>query len=330
MEDEFAFISNITPKRSYQKTLVRGIGDDAAVYSGTQNMDEVVCVDTMVEGVHFRRDTLSPFQIGKKGLAINISDLAAMGAVPTYYLVSIAVPAAWTEGELTDLYKGMDELAKKYQMDLIGGDTVSTKDALVLTVTAIGIVEKGRARFRDQARAGDRLFVTGYVGSSAAGLDLLFEKSLDGVFTEQEQSLVKAHQEPKPHIEEGRLLATSSKRIALNDVSDGVASEAHELAESSGVRIVIEAGALPIHEAMEKYSRQRQIDLALFGGEDFVLIGTAQEEDVKQLQVIFHKKGLRFQVIGFVEEGEPSVWLKEEGQLKKIEKHGYNHFQKRG
>ncbi|WP_332696751.1 thiamine-phosphate kinase [Halalkalibacter lacteus] len=330
MEDEFVFISNITPKRTYQTTLVRGIGDDAAVYSRTENMDEVVCVDTMVEGVHFRRDTLSPVQIGKKGLAINISDLAAMGAIPSYYLVSIAVPPAWTEDELTDLYKGMDELARLYRMDLIGGDTVSTKDALVLTVTAIGIVEKGRARFRDQAEAGDKLFVTGYVGASAAGLDLLFEKTLCGPFTEQEQLLVTAHQEPLPHVNEGRLLATASKRIALNDVSDGVASEAYELAEASGVRLVIEAGSLPIHEAMRKYSRQKQLDWALFGGEDFVLIGTAPESSIKELQAIFHKQGLQFQIIGFVEEGEPSVFLKEEKQLKKIEKHGYNHFQKRG
>jgi thiamine-monophosphate kinase len=330
MEDEFAFISNITPKQTYQTTLIRGIGDDAAIYSGTKNMDEVVCVDTMVEGVHFRRDTLSPFQIGKKGLAINISDLAAMGAIPAYYLVSIAVPSAWSEAELTDLYKGMNELAQMYRMDLIGGDTVSTKDALVLTVTAIGIVEKGRARFRDQAEAGDRLFVTGTVGGSAAGLDLLLEKTLAGPFTEQEHLLVTAHQEPAPHVKEGRLLVESTKRIALNDVSDGVASEAHELAEASGVRLVIDADSLPIHEAMRVYPRSKQLDWALFGGEDFVLIGTVAEESVEGLKTAFHKQGLLFQVIGFVEKGEPNVFLKEDNQLKKIEKHGYNHFQKRG
>ncbi|MDT8862394.1 thiamine-phosphate kinase [Alkalihalobacillus sp. MEB130] len=330
MEDEFAFISKITPEKTYQKSLIRGVGDDAAVYSGSDELEQVICVDTMVEGVHFRRDTLTPFQIGKKGLAINVSDLAAMGAIPTYYLVSIAVPSSWTEQELTEIYRGMKELADIYQMDLIGGDTVSTHDKLVLTVTAIGSIERGRAIYRDQAKPGDQVFVTGYVGGSAAGLELLFEKGVDGIFTEQEQLLVTSHQEPLPHVEAGRIFSKVDKRISLNDVSDGVASEAHELAEASKNRFVIEAEKLPIPQAMNTYSRQKQLEFALFGGEDFVLIGTVPKEDVADLASLFNKKDLRFSVIGFVEEGEPGVFLKEDQQVKKLEKHGYNHFQKRG
>ncbi|WP_332634320.1 thiamine-phosphate kinase [Halalkalibacter flavus] len=330
MEDEFAFITKISPKEIYQKGLVRGIGDDAAVYSSSDQMEQVVCVDTMVEGVHFRRDTLSPYQIGKKGLAINVSDLAAMGAIPTYYLVSIAVPPSWTEEELTQLYKGMNELAETHRMDLIGGDTVSTNDVLVLTVTAIGSVERGKARYRDQAKEGDLIFLTGYAGTSAAGLDLLFEKGLHGPFSKEEQELVKAHQEPLPHVIEGRILSTSNKRISLNDVSDGVASEANELAEASQAKFIIKSDKLPIHKAMRSYPKERQLKYALFGGEDFVLIGTVPKEDSKDLEKEFHQKGLMFEVVGFVEEGEPGVFLIEENKMKKVEKNGYNHFKKRG
>ena len=123
MNDEFAFIASISSSKKNQASLVRGIGDDAAVYKGSDKEDEVVCVDTLVEGVHFRRDTLSPYQLGKKALAVNISDLAAMGANPIFYLVSIAVPSSWKESELTEIYKGMATLAGLYKMDLIGGDT---------------------------------------------------------------------------------------------------------------------------------------------------------------------------------------------------------------
>ncbi|KHF38579.1 thiamine-phosphate kinase [Halalkalibacter okhensis] len=330
MEDEFAFISKITPEETYQKELVRGIGDDAAVYSGADHMEQVVCVDTMVEGVHFRRDTLSPYQIGKKGLAINVSDLAAMGAIPTYYLVSIAIPSSWTEEELTQLYQGMNDLAKTYQMDLVGGDTVSTNDVLVLTVTAIGKVERGRARYRDQAKPGDLIFLTGYAGTSAAGLDLLFEKGFTGPFSREEQILVKSHQEPTPHIAEGRILSTLNKRISLNDVSDGVASEANEIAEASQARLIIERDKLPIHDVMYTYPPEKQLDYALFGGEDFILIGTLPKEDVKEVEAEFLSQGLMLQVIGFVEEGEPGVSLLEENQRNKVEKNGYNHFKKRG
>jgi thiamine-monophosphate kinase len=330
MEDEFAFISKISPKQTHQPSLVYGIGDDAAVYRGSSNMDEVVCVDTMVEGVHFRRDTLTPFQIGKKGLAVNVSDLAAMGAIPAYYLVSIAVPPSWTETELADIYKGMDEIASRYNMDLIGGDTVSIQESLVLTVTVIGRVERNKALLRNQAKEGDLLFLTGYVGGSAAGLKLLFEKGLDGHFTEKERVLVLAHQEPNPQVIEGRILAEANIRISLNDVSDGVASEANELAEASAARIIIEADKIPVHEAMSDYSHEKQLRAALFGGEDFALIGTIPKEYADEMAEKFDKNNLAFHVIGFVEKGAVGVFLKENDQLKKIEKHGYNHFQKRG
>ncbi|MCM3761069.1 thiamine-phosphate kinase [Alkalihalobacillus oceani] len=327
--DEFSFINSIMPRQLQQPSLIKGIGDDAAVYKASDKSDQVVCVDTLVEGVHFRRDTLSPFQIGRKGLASNISDLAAMGATPAYYLVSLAVPETWDEKELREIYRGMEELATKYRMDLIGGDTVSTPAALVLTITVIGQVERTKARYRNAARPGDLLFLTGYAGSAAAGLELLLKRGRTATFSEEELALVKAHQEPSPHVEQGCLFADFAGRVALNDISDGVASEADEIAEASHVSIVIEADSLPFHPSVSVYPASQQLDWALYGGEDYVLLGAAAPADVKELKERFAAGKLPFFEVGRVEAGEPGVFLRQNGQLKKLEKKGYNHFQKR-
>ncbi|NEU32163.1 thiamine-phosphate kinase [bacterium LRH843] len=330
MKDEFAFIANISPTRTYQPSLQRGIGDDAAVYRGSSEMDEVICVDTFVEGIHFKKDTMSLRQLGKRVLAVNVSDLAAMGAIPAYYLVSVAVPSLWEENELLEVYLGMEELAKVYKMDLIGGDTVfAAGGGLVLSVTVIGRVEKGKALYRDEAKPGNVVFLTGQVGSSAAGLSLLLEKGLDGPFNVREQHLVRAHQEPSPHVDEGRLLVAFRERVALNDVSDGIASELNELAEASNVRITVEADLLPLHDSLKAYPRQKQLEWGLFGGEDFVLVGTVASEHAEALKEIFYKHGKQFHEIGFVEEGKPSVYLKEGDNITPLQKHGYNHFRNR-
>src|SRR5690606_8565119 len=134
-----------------QSGLLAGIGDDAALVRPTPEMEQIICMDTMVEGVHFNSHTMDPYQIGYKALAVNISDIAAMGGIPTYYLVSIAIPKGWNEADLLSIYEGMAMLADKYAMDLIGGDTVSIADTLVITVTVLGEVERGKHLLRSYA-----------------------------------------------------------------------------------------------------------------------------------------------------------------------------------
>ncbi|BAB04263.1 thiamine-phosphate kinase [Halalkalibacterium halodurans] len=328
MRDEFSLIRSISPANVHQPSLHVGIGDDAAIYEGAPEMEEVLCVDTMVEEIHFRRDTLTPFQIGYKSLAINISDLAAMGATPKFYLVSIAVPPQWSDREIKTLYRGMAECAAPYRMDLIGGDTVSTNAKLVVTVTAVGHVPKGTRLLRQRARPGDVVFLTGTVGQSAAGLELLNKKGLHGPFTEEEELLVLAHQQPQPQVEAGHLFARSGYRIALNDVSDGVASEANELAEASKVKLVLKANTIPLHPAMETFSKEQQLEWALFGGEDFQLIGTAAVDAFASLQQLAIQRGISLTEIGYVEAGSPVVELEEGTARSVLKKSGYNHFAK--
>ncbi|WP_100406128.1 thiamine-phosphate kinase [Bacillus solitudinis] len=329
MRDEFAFINRVTPSETYQPSLVIGVGDDAAIYKGSSEYDEVICVDTMVEGVHFRRDTLTPLQVGKKALVANISDLAAMGAIPAYYLVSIAIPSNWSENELIELYKGMSDIAKTYKMDLIGGDTVSTKDALILSVTVIGRVERGRTLFRSNAKPGDIVFVTGTIGGAAAGLDILFGKGLMGPFTENEQVLVRSHQEPLPQVQAGRIFACSKSRIALNDISDGVASEANEIAEASQVQLEIDLDTLPFPVAMNKCTRRQKLDWALFGGEDYQLIGTIDKKDYPTVVANCAQFGISLTKIGLVKEGEIGVFSVSGEERLRLHKQGFNHFRRR-
>ncbi|WP_449538597.1 thiamine-phosphate kinase [Ferdinandcohnia sp. Marseille-Q9671] len=325
IKDEFYFINQIKPNRVFQSGLITGIGDDAALVRPTANMEQIVCMDTMVEGVHFTSSTMNPVQIGYKALAVNISDIAAMGGIPLYYLVSIAIPKGWNESDLLSIYKGMAMLADKYNIDLIGGDTVSISDTLVITVTVLGEVEQGKHLLRSNAKPGDVVFVTGTIGDSAAGLNLLLHKGRNHTFTESELTLVQKHQYPQPRVEIGRLLSVL-ERVSLNDISDGLASEANEIAKASKVSIIIDQDKLPLHEHLTKEKSGKSIEFALYGGEDFELVGTMGVSDWEQVQKHAIESGYTLTKIGTVTEGGPSVFLDHNGELHRLDMKGYNHF----
>jgi thiamine-monophosphate kinase len=351
IEDEFSLITEMSGGFSlYQKDVLVPNGDDAAIYRPQPGKGQVVCVDTMVEEIHFKRQTMKPYHIGYKSLAVNVSDIAAMGGHPSYFLVSLAVSPDWSTDELVEMYQGMKSLADQWNIDLLGGDTVSIKKSLVVSVTAIGQVDEQVKLLRSNARPGDALFVTGNLGDAAAGLDYLLhskegqgqthgqetEQSLEQV-QEQEIStlgiltLVQAHQMPIPHVQQGKILSEFAKdeRISLNDVSDGLASEAHEIAASSKVKVVIDKDKLPLSSALLSYAKKRKIDpyhWAFNGGEDFVLVGTLPRHLVSLVQERFQQDGLSLYEIGHVEEGNGEVAVLECGKKTPVHKQGYNHF----
>ncbi|WP_371018931.1 thiamine-phosphate kinase [Pseudalkalibacillus sp. JSM 102089] len=321
VKDEFAFIQSIKPAYTFREELIQGIGDDAALYRIGSDWDEIACADTMVEGIHFKKSTLSPFQIGRKALAVNISDIAAMGGIPMFYLVSISVPqTGWSSKQLKEIYKGMKEIADDYEIDMIGGDTVSTRSDLHIAITVIGKIEKGRKLLRSNARAGDIVFLTGPVGGSAAGLSSLLKGEGN------EAPYVKYHQEPSPRIKQGRILAKSGYRISLNDVSDGIASESHELAEASGVSIILNQDTIPAPEGFDAYSSFQRLEWMLNGGEDYELIGTVAEENWEKVVELFEAHDEEIYRIGYVEDKRTSVWMNYKDQKFKLDKKGYNHF----
>ncbi|WP_246946099.1 thiamine-phosphate kinase [Bacillus pinisoli] len=319
IRDEFDFIKQITPKRTLPEEVIVGIGDDAAIVRPKAYTDMISCTDTMVENVHFARKTMSPYQIGHKALAANISDVAAMGGMAKYYLVSLVVPSHWKEEELVDLYRGMEELAMQHHMVLIGGDTVSTNGPLIVNVTVLGEITKGKSLRRSHARPGDVIFITGTVGDSAAGLHILLNDQ------DSNEYLLKRHQLPEPQVLAGTIMI-EFERVAVNDISDGVASEAIEIAEASQVNMILEENLLPLSSEILSFGRGQAINWALYGGEDYQLIGCISEELWPELKQQFTANNIKVEQVGTVQTGTGQVFLKKDQDLIELKKQGYNHF----
>jgi thiamine-monophosphate kinase len=322
VKDEFAFIKAITPKNKQSEDIVVGIGDDAAIFRSVIGFDTIACTDTMVEGVHFKRETMDSFHIGYKAIAANISDIAAMGGIPLFYLVSIAIPKQWDETNLIEIYKGMEQLATEFEMNLIGGDTVSTSGPLVVNVTVIGKVECGKGIKRSHAKPGDVVFITGTTGDSAAGLHILLNEKTRNNDTD---TLVQKHQMPKPNVKIGRILQ-HAKRVALNDISDGTASEAIEIAEASGVDLLLYEEHLPLSKEILSFGREQALRWGLFGGEDYELIGTIDTHSWNKIKNECDALSINITKVGEVLKGNGKAFLKTADKTEQLLKQGFNHF----
>lgn len=345
--DEFARIRHWTHGRQSadmqrRQGVVLGIGDDAAVVEPpadeTEPLQWVLAVDTMVETVHFADATMSEEDVGYKALAANVSDIAAMGGVPRHALVSVSVPPSYGPDRMRRLYDGLYACADRYGVAVIGGDTTSSPQHLVIAVTVIGTVAAGRALRRSGAQPGDAVFVTGPVGLSAAGLHWLLARQNDPLAQPPPEAaaLVRAHRRPAPSVRAGQLLAARGTCRSLNDVSDGLASEAWEIAEASGVRLVLREALLPRSGSLAAYASRAGVDpleWMLYGGEDYVLVGTLAADDAEAAKAAFAAEGLPFYVIGETEAGDPGVELVVRSERRGAEerrvplaKRGYNHF----
>ncbi|QTM98138.1 thiamine-phosphate kinase [Sediminibacillus dalangtanensis] len=323
--DEFSFIRSIAPKVHRQSGLIKGIGDDTAVFRQPYQ-DIVTAVDTFVEGVHFTSETMDPYHVGYRVLAANISDIAAMGGTPAFYMIAIVIPEGWTEEGLASIYKGMDDLASLYHIDLIGGDTVSGNE-LSISVTIIGYVEQNKVRYRSHAREKDIVFATGTLGDSSAGLYLLTNE--DSRLSEEARNyLINRHRMPSPRVAFAKALH-AAERVALNDISDGIANEAAEIAEASNISIHLYDEQIPVHQSLKRFNREQQRKWKLFGGEDFELIGTVPEQDWPIVAAASGKAKIPVTKIGFVtnpasEAG--SVVLHEGNRQTILDKAGYTHL----
>ena len=323
VRDEFDFIKKVQPATLHHSGLI-GIGDDAAIFSVDARFEQIVCVDTMVEDKHFLPTTMSPFHIGYKSLVANISDIAAMGGIPQYYLVSISIPSNWKESELLEIYDGLKKAGDEHKMDLIGGDTTSTNSKLVISVTAIGKVEAGRRLLRSNAEEGDVIFVSGTLGDAAGGLDVLLEGNKE--IQAHNSYLISRHQTPTPRVTLGRILSQFN-RVSLNDVSDGLVSELKEISNASNVSMVIDSETIPYSDALLDYNKEKALKWALTGGEDFELVGTISNEHWEQLSSICEKENIPLSKIGYVQGGKGKVYIRSNnGALEEVKNSGYNHF----
>lgn len=317
--DEFNLINKIKQKYYRQSTLIKGVGDDAAVFKQT-NQSIVTAVDTFVENIHFiKNKTMSTKDIGYRCLAANISDLAAMGALPKFYLVSVVIPSDWKDSEVLNVFAGLEKIAKQYKMDLIGGDTV-TGATFVLSITVIGYVDEKKVRYRSDAKVDDVVFVTGTLGDSAVGLQILLEETETEI--ENKEYFIRAHQRPKPNI----LFSQAIKlidRVCLNDISDGISSELNEIANASKVSIMVEDELIPIRKELKQFTSNQLTKLKYTGGEDFELVGTTSETNWRQIKDIAEKENIQITKIGKVVMEKPDqVYLNN----KVLESNGYIHL----
>lgn len=329
MKDEFALIRSLLQHRNPVSPEVEvDVGDDAAVLRPREGISWVFTCDTMVETVHFLRETMGPEDLGWRCLAANISDVAAMGGIPFYALVSLAVPDRWDEETLAGIYRGMRELSDDFGVQVVGGDTVRSPEHLILTISLLGGVEPGHSLLRSAAQPGDVVFVMGELGRSAAGLHLLSREDRRSWFNRY-PGLVDAYRRPIPQVEAGRLLLQSGVSVACNDLSDGLAREATEIAEASGVRLVLDADRIPLCRETRAYAFERGMDpleWALSGGEDFQLVCTAPGKDWPRLHRKAGEEGITLFPVGWVEKGAPGVDCIRDGKRLDRTGGGYNHF----
>lgn len=272
------------------ESIIRTFSEDTAVIDPGGRSYELYTVDSLVEGVHFRRDYMPFFYVGRKAIKVNLSDIASMGGTPNYYLVSLGLPPDTPVHVIEDIYEGMYSVAKDLNVHLIGGN-VAGSSQLFIDIKLIGSVLKNKIVQRDGAKNGDSIFVTGQLGSSAVGLNLLkegFRLLGDGlIFPKGErdshlvQEAIMNHIDPPCLIDLAQKLALTSTVTSMIDLSDGLSSDLVEICRESKVGARVELENLPIAPAVLYWERKSNRDpriLALHGGEDYHLLFTVSKK----------------------------------------------------
>ncbi len=305
-----------------------GIGDDAAALDlGGEDL-VLLTVDSQVEGRHFVRDRIQPQLLGRRLLAVNASDIAAMGGRPTHAVVSVVLPPelelAWVEA----LCAGLGEEADRLGVAVVGGNVARSGDGIVLDLTLVGRVARGHLLTRSGAKVGDLVLVTGSLGEAAAGLYLSEHPE---VAEPDRKALLARHLAPTPRVREGQVIAASGLATAMIDLSDGLAGDVGHVCDRSGVGVRIHAGSLPVSAAVRRVAEQAgkmPWELALFGGEDFELLFTAPPHAAEGLVTrIAAQTGTPASVVGEVLPAAAGRWLVlPEGRAVPLEPRGFTHF----
>jgi len=305
---------------SWQQVIV-GIGDDAAAWYGDDSI-QLATVDSFIQDVHFSLSTASWEDLGWKAMAANLSDIAAMGGMPRYALVSLALPPHTEVDDVTALYQGMIELAQQSGVAIVGGDT-SSAPVVTITVTILGSTSRDKHILtRSAARPGEQIAVTGYLGTAAAGLEMLTKQlHFD---SEVAAYLKKASLRSWPRVGEGRLLVEQGVHAAI-DISDGLISDLNHICKSSQVGARVEVDCVPIQPIVKANFGERSLELALSGGEDYELLFTGSAEVIDKV-----KRGTScpVTVIGEIvadKIGEVTL-VNRKGEPFKLRRGGWEHF----
>ncbi|MDR2936768.1 MAG: thiamine-phosphate kinase [Rikenellaceae bacterium] len=307
-----------------------GIGDDAAVLPQGGGRSLVVTTDMLVEGRHFLHEKITPEELGRKSLAVNLSDIAAMGARPIASFLSVALSSLADDAFFGGFMQGYAEMSERYGVPLLGGDTTASSTGVVVNVALLGEADDTHIKYRSTARPGDAVIVTGPLGDSAAGLKLLLSGDTAENLTAEEITLVKTHHNPRPHVEEGLFLGAERDVHAMMDVSDGVASDLRHILRASGVAAEVFMDKTPLSSRLQELCTRRGWDareLAFAGGEDYVLLATVAPEALDDIQKRYAEKfNEKLFVIGRIASGSPRIAWTEQGVPRPLDYHGFTHF----
>jgi len=298
------------------RDVLRGIGDDGAVIKLSQG-SYVLVQDAMVEHVHFKFSFTNPYDVGKKAVYVNISDVLSMGALPLYFLVTIGITPALTSKDIGRLYHGMRQAAREFGAIMIGGDTTESKSDFFIDVSMIGKLVTKTYLGRDRAKEGDLIAVTGSLGESAYGLHLL----LEGKPTKGMSTFLKRYASPKPPYPVWKEIVKHDITRAMMDISDGLLIDLGRMMAESKKGAVIHLEKLPIPPLLRKKNKEV---LALSGGEDYQLLFTFPKSRLKKIQRMI-QQGYPISIIGEVQQGK-DVTVLSQGKVYEAPEKGYEHF----
>ena len=321
--------------QDFPPSLLRQLGDDCAVFESEPGRKWAVTTDVLVEGVHFRREWISPYFLGRKALAVNISDLAAMGARPYACLLSLALPKPLVDRYFRSFMKGFLEAGARWNSPLIGGD-LAEGPLLHVGVTAWGSLNGGVVPGRSLGRAGDAVVVVGELGLSRSGLQILREEDPQELAEVQDQEslarwaadpfrfrCLKAHLLPEPEIEVGIWLRENGFVNAMIDVSDGLAADLSHIADESSLAAEINLDQLSGCEAPSGALNRR---FELEGGEDYALLFTCSQHQLEDLRAQYLEHFPPFRVIGNLVDQPAGLFLLQDGQRRRYRPKGFDHF----
>ena len=310
--------------------VVVGIGDDTAVLRQAGDKYLLATCDVQVEGRHFVRGRATPFQIGRKAMAVNLSDIAAMGGAPTYALVSLGLPGDLDVEFVDELYRGLADEAQRFNTAIVGGN-MSGAAEIFIAITLCGEADPGRVLLRSGARPGDVVLVTGALGAASVGVDVLLAEREVPMRPAARAAVLAAALTPSPRVAEGLLIARSQLASAMCDISDGLAADMGHICDASKVSVRLFAEPLPIAnstvEAATAMGRD-PLDPALHGGEDYELLLTAPHANAEKLCALVQSQtGTPLSIIGdILPLGEARTFIRGNGRMIPLHARGWNHF----
>ena len=314
--------------QSSDASIIAGIGDDAAALKVSGNNILLTTSDILIEDVHFNLSFTDSYQLGRKALAVNLSDIAAMGGTPRFFVVSLALPAHITVSFIDDLYRGIMDVASEFSASLVGGDSNASPQKLMIALTVLGEVHQDHLLKRSGAQAGDSIFVTGTIGDAALGLMYL---QTDHAVTAQTPAsrLVAKHRSPIPRVKEGKVLADNGLASSLIDISDGLLTDLKRILTASGKGATVWLEKIPLSSEFKQADTPlhcNKIEYALTGGEDYELIFTCPPPKESLLSQAASRAEFTITKIGTITDSQELVLLDHNEEPYPLGRLGYDHF----